>query len=177
MSTANLTRLSGMAAMLGGALFAAAWLLAFASGDPGSAENSVSRWVGLAAFTFLLLGLVGLYSAQNEEAGVVGFIGFLLAFVGAAVIIGYVIGGQENAIPEPTLGPVAGLSFTLGFVLLGLGSWMGGVTPRWAALLWAVGAAVWLIGVAMIPPGLLTLIGAFVFGAGLIGAGNRLVSR
>jgi hypothetical protein len=54
---------------------------------------------------------------------------------------------------------------------------MGRVLPRWAVLLWTIGEVVWLIGVAMTPPGILALIGALVFGAGLVGAGIRLVTR
>jgi hypothetical protein len=96
MSSSNLIRLSGLAAVAAGVLLLIGDLLAFAT-EP---EN-LSEWATAPSYVFvwllfllgavlLLVGLVGLYVRQSEAAGVLGFVGFLIAFLGTALALGTV---------------------------------------------------------------------------------------
>src|SRR3712207_5131417 len=86
MSSSNLIRWSGLAAVVAGVLSLIADLLAMSQTGP------VTEWVtaGTSAFESLLrmiflvillpLGLVGLCARQSEAAGLLGLLGFVVAF-------------------------------------------------------------------------------------------------
>jgi len=94
MTTSKLIRWSGLAAIVGGLLYVAFGVVASALGlsyDPSVVTTG--GWVFwntvlLAGVVLVLLGLVGLYLRQAEAAGNLGFIGFLVAFIGQALIVG-----------------------------------------------------------------------------------------
>lgn len=99
---------SGLAAIIAGgleALFAVLDFLLFPPSQPFIQPSSLSfsqqaatdAWVieqvvNWVAKVFLLWALVGLYSRQAKEAGVLGFIAFLLAFVGITLVFGTIWG-------------------------------------------------------------------------------------
>jgi len=64
--------------------------------------------------------------------------------------------------------------FLLGYVLLGTLIIRSGVLPRWAGLLLAVGAPLFVVGVDTLQ--LITLLGAVLFGIGWAWLGYVLVS-
>jgi hypothetical protein len=78
MSSSNLLRLGGLAAVVGGVLFAVSDLLTLLLDfdDPIGSITSASfaLSVGLALISTVLLtgGLVGIYAARSEAAGVLG---------------------------------------------------------------------------------------------------------
>ncbi len=99
MSPPSLFRLSGLALMLSAAVFSVAELIAFsilvshgAQYDLGEMARTgpflIQSLLTLLSGMLLLGGLVGLYLKQSEAAGRSGFIAFLLAFFGTALVVG-----------------------------------------------------------------------------------------
>jgi hypothetical protein len=127
--------LGGLSAVLGGALFIIVYLinvgmnLFFSGPDELGATSSVAFHIqstlGLPAQVLLALGLVGLYARQSEATGTIGFIGFLMAFVGMFFASGILW---------------AALLADLGWALFGVSSLRARVYPPVAAILLVIGA-------------------------------------
>jgi hypothetical protein len=116
----------------------------------------------LLGFVLLLGALIGLYVRQVEAAGVLGLVGFLVAFLGTALLIG---GSWEEAFGTPTLAEVApqaissegppewlgfgfilsGILFSLGWILFGMSMLRARVYSRVAAILLILGAVLALM--------------------------------
>src|ERR687897_290724 len=136
MSYKGMLRLAGLAAMVGGAIWALASLQQFlnlASPDLLNVDRSIggnnvvfARYVlqpiGVA---LLALGLVGLYARQARATGIPVLIGFLLAFFGTAIVYA---------------GYWSILLAYLGWALFGVSSLKARVYPRLASVLLIVGA-------------------------------------
>jgi hypothetical protein len=148
--------------------------------------EQVVNWV---AKVFLLWALVGLYSRQAKETGVLGFIAFLLAFVGITLVFGTIWGffllapDLARAAPafldsSPT--PFSLLGFfgfllpfplaLLGFLLFGVASLRAKVFPRWAAVLFILFPLLFVVK-GFIP---LPSIADIAFGVGLVWMGATL---
>ena len=168
MSSSNLMRWSGLAALVGGVLLIGFEVLnvALFPGEHGSEVMATGSWfivqiMGLVGMVLVTLGLVGLYARQAGQTGSLGLIGFVMAFSGMFMVFGLAWG-------EPFLGPmiaeeapelleiepsgalVAGLLVTLllvglGWLLFGLASLRAGVLPRGAAVLLMVGAVLFVV--------------------------------
>lgn len=165
MSSANLVRWSGVALLIAGALVAVA--MPFHpndAADPYAVTTNV--WVivhslYVPAFILSLFGLIGLYVRQAEHAGVLGLVGFILAFIGSALFLVVVVleasvipviaadpAGQALLDPAGPLfggelGPILLMgqaTFALGFVLTGIATVRAGVLPRWPGVLLLIGA-------------------------------------
>lgn len=194
MTSSNLIRLSGLAAMAGGGLFVILDVLEsllFGSLPYDQAAAS-GAWIlvqgsYLAATVLIALGLVGLYLRQAEQAGTLGFVAFLAAFSSAMMAAGaswsetFFGSWLAQAAPQlleadPSGALAAGLIltfalFALGGLLFGLASLRAGVLPRGAAVLLMIGAVLYpLLGVASIP------FAAVLFGAALAWMGYALWS-
>ena len=79
--------------MVGGVLFVVGDLLGLTLGDDfaevaASGTFVVQQLLFLLATVLVLFGLFGLYTSQSEAAGVMGLVGFLLAFLGTALLAG-----------------------------------------------------------------------------------------
>jgi hypothetical protein len=108
----------------------------------------------IALGVLLPLGLVGLYARQSETAGLLGLVGFVVAFAGTMLVSGFVwvdtFLAPELATSAPRFiesGPPPGralsfLVFGIGWVLFGLASLVGRVYPRSASALLIVGAVI-----------------------------------
>ena len=166
MSGPNLARiLGGLAAGLGGLLTVVADIVGWLGID---FENfAVAAATGTYIFVALLFllgailvlgGLVGLYARQSEEAGSLGLLGFLVAFLGTALVVG---ASWERTFTEPALAQVAPellaqdppgwldfgfiLTFALasvGWLLFGVATLRARVYPRATAILLIVGALI-----------------------------------
>jgi hypothetical protein len=165
MSSSNLISLSGLAAVAAGVLLTIGDLLIFAT----ETEN-LSEWARTTPYVFawllyllggvlLLTGLVGLYVRQSEAAGILGFVGFLVAFSGTVLALG-AVWGQLFVAPflavqapgaldtEPTGTLAVGFTLTLliifplGWLLFGVATLRAQVYPRAAAILLIIGAVV-----------------------------------
>ncbi len=163
MSSSNLIRYGGLAAMIGGVLILISDLLTFTafSGDIVEVATSgaylVDGSMRVLAGILLLIGLVGLYARQVEVSGALGLAGFLVAFAGTALVLG---SWWTNAFIASSLatdapafleaGPtgVLNAAYTLSFAIAGLGwllfgaaSFRAGVYPRAATVVLMAGAA------------------------------------
>ena len=133
MSSSNLIRWSGMAAVVAGMLSIAVDLVVLALlgfgqsfGESLTYSSLLFRSVAAPlAGVLLLLGLVGLYARQSEAARIPGLASFLVAFLGTALVQGSVL---------------AGLLADLGWALFGVTSLQARVYPRAASILLIVGA-------------------------------------
>ena len=165
MTSSNLVRLGGLAVLLGGALVIIADLLSLItirSGDFSQVATTRAYAFTIALYPLaailLLGGLLGLYVHQSEAAGTLGFIGFLLAFFGTAMVVGL---GWAQLFVAPNVAEVApesldasffwpsGLSlavtiapWALGLLLFGLATLRARVYPRAAAIILIVGAVI-----------------------------------
>jgi hypothetical protein len=169
MTSSDLKRWSGLAALIGGGLFVVLSIIeSVLFGNQPDAEAAVTgAWIivqasYLVAALLALLGLVGLYVDQTQEAGKLGLIGFVLAFVGGIMATGsawseaFFGGWLASAAPEllnaePSGALAAGVMltyvlFTLGWFLFGLASLRAGVLPRGAAVVLMIGALWFPVG-------------------------------
>lgn len=163
MSSSNLIRWSGLAALVGGVLIVISDVLnaVFFPVEPGSEVMLTSPWfivqiLGLVALAFITLGLVGMYTRQAQKSGTLGLIAFVMTFSGMLMVFGLSWG-------EPFLGPLVAeqapgllsaepsgvlvvgsilsiVLFALGWFLFGLASLRAGVLSRGAAILMIIGA-------------------------------------
>lgn len=204
MSVARLVRWSGLALMGAGVAFAIFMTLHPYDALAGSHGPHEDTWVPAHAFHFVgallaLLGLNGLYVRQRQASGRLGFVGFLLAFIGTAMFVGT---GMITAFVWPVIaetnpafvdadGPMfedpltqfavqATYGFLIvGFVVLAVATFRARVFPRWAALV--LGLGIVLFGVPVDPvgpvPWFVRIVGAFVFGLALVVLGARLWSE
>jgi hypothetical protein len=160
MSSSNLIRWSGLAAMLAGVLLLVAALLdlvVIGPGEPVSLRVTTGVYtfqsaVNLLAVVLLLIGLVGLYARQSEAAGLLGLVGFLVAFLGTALATGFrwatLFIAPSLAVVAPGFlneGPPPGfflmlITFAVGWLLFGVGTLRARVYPRAPAITLIAGA-------------------------------------
>ena len=130
MTSSNLIRWGGLAAVVAGVLFViinVITLLVLGFGqDPF--ELLIRSVISPVGGALLLLGLFGLYARQAEATDVIGLIGFLFAFFGT--------------ISALTGNVWANLLAYLGWALFGVSSLQARVYPPTAAMLLTVGAVI-----------------------------------
>lgn len=195
----NLVRWSGLAAMASPILLAVADVMKYYVA-PATETDSIwmasTGWsIGQALITvgalLILGGLVGLYSRQAEEAGILGLVAFLMAFVGSAMIVGFewflgfvvfpwlAEAAPELADAEPplrvALGAVIipGFVYLAGWVLFGVASLRAKVFPGPAAVLLILGTVLGPITVAVRIP----VLAEVVLGVGMGWMGYNLWSE
>jgi hypothetical protein len=149
----------GLAAVVVGVLFTVSDVVAlFVStlDDPGEEvlTDAYAGWAALSLFTLALLqvALIGLYVPQRVSTGTLGWVGFLLAFIGTSITFLVVLIYAVVALPMTPADPgvlEAGPPgpfilyfplFSLGWFLLGAAFLRSSVYPRPAALLLMIGA-------------------------------------
>lgn len=116
-------------------------------------EATVLWAMGLMAALLVLLGLPALYAHQAEQAGRLGAVAFVVAFLGMALavsnayfgtflqsgLVNLIIDAEEAGVTvqEPVAAGVAfGISillYALGWILFGVASIRARVLPRWGA--------------------------------------------
>lgn len=195
MSSSNLTRWSGLAALVGGGLFAILGVVEFLllGNQPHGEAAATGTWVlvqggYIVAAVLIGLGLVGLYVRQAQEAGTLGLIAFLVAFVGGMMATGstwseaffgpWLAKAAPELLDADPAGIVAAgvmlsfLLFALGWFLFGLISLRAGVLPRGSAILMMIGAVLFaVVGVLELP------FATVLFGVALAWMGYGLWSR
>jgi len=170
MSSANLIRWCGLAAILGAVLFIISDLITFLFMEGSDASPSefftsfsyiLTSALSLVGGPLVLLGLVGLYARRPEAMGVLGLIAFLGAFFGGVLAQGAIwdqsfvqpaiaIGAPEFFESEPPgvviFGSILSFGlFKLGWILFGVAVLRAKIYPRLAALLLIAGAVVPLL--------------------------------
>lgn len=193
-------RPNGMALAAGGVLFAVATVLHPPQETPSSILEMEARLIGshavyIVAFLLILLELPALYSFGLRGIGRLGFIGFLVAWVGTAVLaissqFGFIAPplaatapvALDQVIVYPPLvvfNGVAATAFIAGYMLLGIALGKSSAFPAWSGVLVAVGAPAQLVGAGVAQlgaPGLwfISVAGATALGAGLAQCGVRM---
>jgi hypothetical protein len=175
MSSSNLMRWSGLAALVGGVLFVLLDVLEslLFTNLPEAEAASTGAWIivqgsFILATVFIAMGLVGLYTRQAEQAGTLGLVAFVVTFFGAMMAAGstwseaFFGAWLAEAAPElldsdPSGALASGillsyLLFALGWLLFGLASLRAGALPRGAAVLLIIGAVLFpVLGALEIP--------------------------
>jgi hypothetical protein len=167
-TSANLIRLAGLSALIGGLCYVFVGVF-----HPANIPASVTttRWqtvhvIACAMSFFALLGLAGIYARQSVKAGWLGLIGFVLFSFWFVLIMGFsfveafilphpgtvtpafVVGwmGMFNSHPSPvdlgmlpTIWTLTAPLYILGGLLFGIATFRAGILPRGAAVLLALG--------------------------------------
>jgi hypothetical protein len=168
MVSSNLTRWSGLAALIGGVLFvvlAVVEPLVFGN-QPYSEAAATGAWIVvqgtyIVAAVLIGLGLIGLYLYQAQQAGTLGLIAFLVTFIGGIMAAGsswsetffgaWLAGAAPELLDADPAGVlIAGILlsyalFAVGWFLFGLASLRAEVLPRGAAILLMIGALVFAV--------------------------------
>lgn len=169
MNTESLIRWSGLAAIIAGIVGAAASFVTPEAGSP-------LEWVFFLGWIATLFGFVGIYAHQAEGSGSLGSLGFVLSVVGTAYFLAGEpsLGGMEATVLLALFGSV----YSLGLVLLAVGTLKARKLPRWVPILWIVAVAVGLPGAFVTSLSALAYrLGAVASGLGFLGAGYSLWSR
>lgn len=168
----TLIRYGGLAALAGGTLFVIADSLSlFLVRHSNYVESAttgvfvVQQMLFLPGAVLLLGGLVGLYARQSEAAGRLGLIGFLVAFVGTALLVGlfftqaflvpYLAAKFPEVLRAGEQGLVAvgfGMTFTVfpvGWMLFSVATLRARVYPRTAAILLIIGTVITFVPVPL----------------------------
>ena len=167
MSSSSLIRLGALATMVAGVLLTIV-SIALILGAVNVADRTEEATTGtyamltsLFALATILLqgGLVALYAHRSEAMGIFGLVGFLAAFFGTALMVGYswaeafVIPAVADVDPVQlnnlyTLGTwgrarvAALLLFPVGWMVFGLAAYQARVYPAWAARVLVIGAVI-----------------------------------
>jgi len=151
-------RLGGLAALLAGILLFVSELVRLYIDffDPGAYQSVfiIDGYLGVLLGVLLQLGLVGLYVPRANVVGVLGAVGFFLAFTGAWLTTGISFvdafakpSSLPEGEPEEFLGPIArfGLSFVLGWLLIGVAMLRSRAYPRSDVTLLIAGVLILLL--------------------------------
>ncbi|KAM3099340.1 hypothetical protein ACKFKG_03515 [Phormidesmis sp. 146-35] len=163
MSSANLIRLGGLAAILAGILRGVG---SFVPSDAPSVAIAILYFL---TDIFILFGIIGIYGFQHQESRLWGLFGFLLAIIGIVVI-------RTGRISGVSLYPIGAMIFSVGLSLSAVGSWMARKLPRWVCVLWVLSPIVGFIGYFMPGLSLLFVVSGVIFGIGFAGAGIKVWS-
>lgn len=112
----------------------------------------------------LLLALTGLYLRQANEAGWLGFAGYLVAFLGTLLVAGdwwfesFIAPRIAEVAPQVMTGAITGSMavgavltyglFALGWTVFGIATFRANVYPRSAAVLLIIGGAVGVLALS-----------------------------
>ena len=164
MSSSQLIRWSGLAAIAAGVSLVIAELLSllffgydFSNTATTDTYTFYSVWIMIAGL-LLPLGLVGLYARQLEASGLLGLVGFVVAFIGTVLVAGFfwtsAFIAPLLAVEAPELLAVlvalpgffrSFIVFAFGWLLFGVATLRAGIYPRAAAVLLIVGAVLVVI--------------------------------
>jgi hypothetical protein len=167
MSSVDLVRWGGLAAMLAGVAFIVLMLIPDPAlgGSPFYIFGSVLLFI--AAWLLLLVGLAGFHTLQKGHYGRIGRAGFYTAIAGASVMIviqiltwvGLALGITALVVPDP----VGLLIVMFGLVLYGVATLQARVLPRWCGVGFIVGVPV-LIGISVVSEEYGEMLGGILFG-------------
>jgi hypothetical protein len=163
MSSANLIRLGGLAAIFAGIL------RGVNSFVPSSTHSVAIAILYLLTDIFILFGIIGIYGFQHQESQLWGVFGFLLAIIGIAII-------RTGAISGVSLYSIGASTFTAGLSLFAVGSWIAKKLPRWVSVFWVLSTIVGFIGYFIPGLSLLFVTSGVIFGIGFAGAGIKVWS-
>ena len=199
MSASNVIRWAGLSLVMAGVLLVVDPIIHPADEPELIATNSyaIAHYLVLGSVIFGLLGIIGLYARQVEEAGLLGLVGFLMLFVALMLFAGFaffeafIIPVLAAEAPEflfneeisfgalEALNPLGGLLQSIGGLLLGIAIIRAGILPRWAAIVFIIGIVPGGLG-PLLSPLLPEVVGrniSVVLGIGLVWLGYALWSE
>jgi|WetSurMetagenome_2_1015567.scaffolds.fasta_scaffold24800_2 hypothetical protein len=192
---------SGLSFLVAGLLFMVVSLVHAPHLTVAAAELSSPGWVLIhvllmAALLLAFWGLVGLHIYQRERAGRLGLVAFALALCGTVLLAGSLfteafvlpliaVGGEGLLGPSGTLFGaklftlpvlIAGASFYLGYLLVGLATLRAGRLPRHAGLVLSIGAPLAILLRLLAPASGIASIGVIAFSLGYMVLGYVLLA-
>ena len=175
MSSSDLIRWGGLAAMISGVLFIV--LFAIPESPPGSFLDNFGSVVFLVALLLLLAGLVGFHNLQKGNYGRIGRAGFYTVIVAASAQILAALVRLAGSTALEFLDSVGLLGVTVGFVLYGAATLQARMLPRWCGVGFIVGLPVWLVVSAVLPGESGGVLGGMLFGLLWVALGYVLWSQ
>lgn len=157
-----------------------------------------SHAVGVVSYVLVLLGLPALYGAESQRMGRLGLTGFLMTFVGTALLaissmfgfLAPVLAAEAPAtiddislyLPVVGFNGFAAVGFIAGFVILGIAVARSRAFPRWSGIFMAVGAPSYLVGfgIALLASPafwFVAVLGSLLLGSGLAWSGYRMWAK
>jgi hypothetical protein len=180
LSTTNLTRWGGIAALVAGLIFVVVVLLRSQETVSVSFLQQDPRVILLVALLGEMAGIAGIHALQRGRYGKLGATGALLVFVSIASQIVGIVGFEFVGITASSAGGlvvallifVSALALLVGMVLLGVATLCARVLPSWFGVILIVGLFVSavLVGVG------LTAIGVLAYGCMWLIVGYVLLS-
>lgn len=169
MSSSDLIRRGGLAAMLSGAVIIVLMLIPVVfmvlrlhpGAYPGSPFIVLGSVLFVAAWLLLLVGLAGFHGLQEERYGGIGRAGFYTVIVGASVQIVVQVDLALGSIALGFLDFPGIVVMMVGLVLYGVATLQAGMLPRWCGVGFIVGLPVW-IGISEASAGLGGPLGATI---------------
>ncbi len=132
MSSSDLIRWGGLAAMLSGVLFVV--LFAIPQPPPGSFLDGLGSAMFIVALLLLLAGLVGFHALQKANYGRIGRAGFYTVIVGASIQILAGIVRLSGSTALEFLNFLGLIGVLVGLVLYGAATLQARVLPRWCGV-------------------------------------------
>ena len=151
MSSSDLVRWGGLAAMLAGVAFIVLLLIPVAfmvlklhpDAYPGSLFNVFGVVLFIAAWVLLVVGLAGFHALQKERYGLIGHAGFYTVIVGASAQIVAGVGLALGSTALELLDFPGVLVMMIGLALYGVATLQARVLARWCAVGFIVGLPAW----------------------------------
>lgn len=196
MTVSKVVRWSGLLSISFGALLSLTFIMriALADPDPSTSSHVIVGTLRTLTPALAILALTSLYARQIEQAGKLGLVGYLVAFLGIVMVLGlefsftylfpvFAIGAPEfvaqldAGLVEPA-GPIVvvfilvDVVFLIGFILFGVATLRANVLPRGAATLMLVGAVA--LAVSDYLPTLVAPTGAVLLGLAFAWMGYAL---
>jgi hypothetical protein len=161
-TTRRLVRLGGAAAVI------AAFLRAIGSFVPAAPETTLLAGLYLVTDVFILLGLIGWYTAQHQRLRLRGLLGFVLGVVGVAAI------RSNGAFPGVDTYSIGAPLLVIGLIVLAATAWRAGLMGAWVPGALLVAAVLGPVGYLV--PGVSVLFAAsgLAFSVGFGGAGTYI---
>lgn len=163
MSTTNLIRWGGLAAIVAGILRGV--ISFFSSPTPGVAVELFYLLIDI----FIIFGVMGLYGFQHQESGLWGFFGFLLTIIGIGII-------RTGSVSGVNMYPIGALIFVVGLSSFAVGCWTANKLPLWISILWLLSTLIGCIGYFVPSLNLLFTTSGVLFGIGFASAGFKIWS-
>jgi hypothetical protein len=145
MSSSDLIRWGGLAAIAGGVVWVVDSGLLLLGMLPESVMNDV---LFIVAALFTIGGVVGFHAVQKEDYGRIGRGGFWTVVVATlAIVVGLIVSLLgSTALERLELFPVGTFAVFVGFALYGAATLQARVLPRWCGVGLIVGPFMFLIG-------------------------------
>lgn len=175
MSSSDLIRWGGLAAMVAGVVFIV--LMLIPEGPPGSLLYTLNRLVFIVAVLLMLVGLAGFHVLQKGNYGRIGRGGFYTSIVAGIAQIIAQVGFMSGSMALAFLDFLGLLGVMVGLVLYGAATLQARVLPRWCGVGFIVGLPVWLVASVVLGNEFGGSLGGTIFGFLWLGLGYVLISE